>query len=99
MKDQSVCRKVFPYCENNSGKGYWLRLTVGHVSISVLGKSTQLDCKMSSVISHHERRHPCPLCENLEFDTTVMKSIMECHKPDLNLEQNWTMGKLMKAHR
>ena len=57
--------------------------------------------KLSRVLSHHERgRYPCPLCENFEFGTTVLEHIMEYHKPDVNLEQNWTvkdlMGKLMQ---
>ena len=43
--------------------------------------------------------YPCPLCENSEFDTTVMEHIMEYHKPNLNLEKNWTVGKLMKTLR
>ena len=30
-----------------------------------------------------------------QFDTTVMENIMECPKPNLNLEQNWTVGKTL----
>ena len=47
--------------------------------------------KLSRVLSHHGRgQYPCPLCENFEFGTTVLEHIMEYHKPDVNLEQNWT---------
>ena len=31
-----------------------------------------------------------------EFRTTVMEHIMECHKPELNLEHNWNMEVLME---
>ena len=56
--------------------------------------------KLSRVMSYHGRgRYPCPLCENSEFGTTVMEHIMECHKPDLKLEQNWTVGMLTEKLR
>ena len=30
-----------------------------------------------------------------QFDTTVIENIMECPKPNLNLEQNWSVGKTL----
>ena len=51
--------------------------------------------------SHEPGWYPCPLymCENSEFGTTVKEHIMEYHKPNLNLEQNWTVEDLMKKLR
>ena len=31
-------------------------------------------------------------CVRSHFITAVMEYVMECHKPDLNLEQNWNVG-------
>ena len=38
-----------------------------------------------------EDSNPCPLCENSDQFEKATKHIMEWHKPDLNLEQNWTV--------
>jgi len=45
-------------------------------------------------MSHHGRgQHPCPLCENPQFQTTssVLEHIVDQHREDFNLERGCTV--------
>ena len=85
--------EVSPYWRSGKGVG-WGKL--GDTCLSFGEKYTSGLKNLGRVVSHHGGgRYPCPLCENSEFDTTVMEHIMECHKPKSGTER----GKLMKTLR